>query len=82
MADNALHQMYCCLACCGPFRPDVEALRSNSLSARALYYIEGQAIKNQHEFNCAGPVQLLGEKEDSHVFMRLGFNANPVLEEF
>lgn len=82
MADNALHQMYCCLACCGPFRPDVEALRSNSLSARALYYIEGQAVKNQYEFNCTGPVQLLGEKEDSHVFMRLGFNANPVLEEF
>ena len=75
MADNTLHQMYCCLSCCGPFKPDVEAYHSNSLSARALYYIEGQAVRNQHEFNCSSTVQLLGEKEDCHIFARLG---NPV----
>ena len=79
-AEELYQQMYCCLSCCGPFRPSREALRSNSMSSKAFYYIEGQAVRNAHEWNCSAPPVLVGPVNRSHIFHEA--NVIPVMHEF
>jgi hypothetical protein len=80
MAEDVYRQMYCCLACCAPFTPSKEALRANSMSAKALYYIEGQVVAKRSEWNCTDDPVLITEVNESHLFHRT--NILPVLEEF
>ena len=82
--ETLLKQMYCCLSCSGPFIPKKDALRKNSVAARAFYYMEGQAIKSRDEWNCSEDPVLLSDVDASHVFhnadiipvMRMFFDGN------
>ena len=70
MATGICAQMNCCLCCGGPILPSGAAMRHDRIGSRALFYMEGEAIRNRSDWNLGGNAEpnLLAQKESLHLF--------------
>ena len=82
MSEDIKWQMNCCICCNGPITPSADALRKDGLGARALLYIQGQALKFADDWNLdpQSKPNILSKKEDLHIFHES--NTKSVIEMF
>lgn len=70
----------CCLCCCGPIQPRVNAMRKDQLGVRAVLYISAEASRNKSDWNCLEDPKVVDEFNGLHIFHES--NTLPVLKSF